>query len=45
MNLNKDCENKLKQSMYDSDKSVYHTKFIVRRDYEILKYYKENYMK
>lgn len=45
MNLIKDCEDKLKPSMYDSDKSVYHTKFIVRRDYEILKYYKENYMK
>lgn len=33
----KDCENKLIASKYES---VYHTKFIVRRDYEILMYYK-----
>ena len=33
----KDCEDKLVASDYES---VYHTKFIVRRDYEILKYYK-----
>ena len=32
----KDCENKLVASKYES---VYHTKFIVRRDYEILMYY------
>ena len=40
----KDCENKLKPSNHESNMSVYHTKFIVRRDYEILKYYIENYM-
>ena len=38
MNLIKDCEDKLKPSKYDS---IYNTKFIVRRDYEILKYYKK----
>ncbi len=43
MNLIKNCEDKLKPSIYESDKSVYHTKFIVRRDYEILKYYKNHY--
>lgn len=36
----KESENQLLASKYES---VYHTKFIVRRDYEILKYYKENY--
>ena len=40
MNLIKDSENKLVASQYDGELSVYHTKFIVRRDYEILKYYK-----
>ena len=39
----KDCENNLLASPYDGNKSIYHTKFIVRRDYEILKYVKENY--
>lgn len=37
INLIKNCENNLVASKYES---VYHTKFIVRRDYEILKYYK-----
>lgn len=41
MKLIKECENKLIASQYEN---VYHTKFIVRRDYEILKYYKENYI-
>lgn len=41
MRLIKDSENKIVASEY---KNVYHTKFIVRRDYEILKYYKENFM-
>lgn len=41
MNLIKDSEEKLIASKYEN---VYHTKFIVRRDYEILKYYKENFM-
>lgn len=38
----KDCENKLKPSKYED---VYHTKFIVRRDYIILNHYKNNYLK
>ncbi|MDO5556460.1 MAG: NUDIX domain-containing protein [Clostridia bacterium] len=38
----KDSEKKLIASKYES---VYHTKFIVRRDYEILKYYKNKYEK
>ena len=42
MNVIKDSEDKLVASKFDSDKSVYHTKFIVRRDYEILKYYKNH---
>lgn len=39
MNLIKDSENNLIASKYEN---VYHTKFIVRRDYEILKYYLQN---
>ena len=35
----KSCENNLKPSKYES---VYHTRFVVRRDYEILKYYLYN---
>ena len=42
MNVIKGSEDKLIASKFDSDKSVYHTKFIVRRDYEILKYYKNH---
>ena len=38
----KDCEDRLKPSKYED---VYHTKFIVRRDYTILNYYKNNYLK
>lgn len=41
----KECEDKLKPSNCEGELSIYHTKFIVRRDYEILKYYIENYMK
>lgn len=41
----KSSENNLKPSNHEGNMSVYHTKFIVRRDYEILKYYIENYMK
>lgn len=41
MNIIKDSEDKLKASKYED---VYHTKFIVRRDYEILKYYKHHYL-
>ena len=40
MFLMKNCEGNLKSSKYDGKMSIYHTKFIVRRDYEILKYYK-----
>lgn len=40
--LIKDSETKLIASKYESDMSIYHTKFIVRRDYEILKYYKNH---
>ena len=39
MKIIKQCENELVASKYES---VYHTKFIVRRDYEILNYYKEH---
>lgn len=39
ISLIKDSENKLKPSEYEG---VYHTKFVVRRDYEILKYYLDN---
>lgn len=35
-------EEHLLPSPFESKMSVYHTKFIVRRDYEILKYYKQN---
>jgi len=41
MKLIKESEDKLVASQYES---VYHTKFIVRRDYEILKYYKKYYL-
>ncbi len=37
MNLIKRCENNLVASKYEN---IYHSKFIVRRDYEILKFYK-----
>lgn len=36
MRLIKDCEDKLISSKYEN---IYHTKFIVKRDYQILKYY------
>lgn len=45
LNIIKDCENNLVGSKYDGNMSIYHTKFIVRRDYEILKYYIEKYKK
>lgn len=35
-----DSENNLKSSPYDGPLSIYHTKFIVRRDLEILNYWK-----
>ena len=41
LKLIKESENKLVSSKYES---VYHTKFIVRRYYEILKYYINNYL-
>lgn len=42
LKLIKESESKLVSSQYES---VYHTKFIVRRDFEILKYYIDNYLK
>lgn len=46
MKLIKDSEKNLNPSPLDSndEMSIYHTKFIVRRDYEILKYYKRHYV-
>ena len=38
----KECESNLKPSKYGN---VYHTKFIVKRDYSILQYYKDHYLK
>lgn len=35
-----ECEKNLLPSLYDNDLSIYHTKFIVRRDATILNYYK-----
>ena len=40
ISLLRDSENNLKSSVYDGPLSVYHTKFIVRRDLEILNYWK-----
>jgi len=37
----KDCEKNIKPSAYED---IYLTKFVVRRDYSILKYYKNNYL-
>ncbi len=37
----KDCECKLTSSIFDGNMSIYHTRFIVKRDYAILKYYKQ----
>lgn len=39
--LMKNCEKNLVDSKFSS---VYHTKFIVRRDYNILKYYQRHYL-
>ena len=39
INLIKNCEEKL---TIDNKKNLYHSKFIVRRDYEILKYFLKN---
>lgn len=41
----KSCENSIVASKHEGNMSIYHTKFIVRRDYTILKYYKNNYLK
>lgn len=41
INLIKNSENYLLASTEESHMSLYHTKFIVRRDYEILNYYKK----
>lgn len=39
----KESENNLIPSKFESRLSLYHTKFIVRRDYLILRYFKNNY--
>lgn len=39
----KNSENHLIASNHEGNMSVYHTRFIVRRDYTILKYYIENF--
>lgn len=44
IDLIKNCESNLLPSKFESDMSIYHTKFVVRRDYEILKYYKNHYI-
>ena len=41
----KSCENNLVGSKHEGNMSVYHAKFIVRRDYIILKHYKNSYLK
>lgn len=38
----KECENNIKASEYED---IYATRFIVRRDYNILQYYKDTYLK
>ena len=42
INTIKDCESKIRPSEYED---IYLTRFVVRRDYNILKYYKDNYLK
>ncbi len=39
----KACQKNILPSEFESRLSLYHTKFVVRRDYLILKYYKHNY--
>ena len=39
----KDCEKKLIGSKFEGNMSVYHARFIVKRDYAILNYYKRLY--
>ena len=41
----KECETKLVSSKYEGNMSVYHARFIVKRDYAILKYYQKMYGK
>lgn len=43
--LIKNSEDKLLPSKFESPMSVYHTKFVVHRDYEILQYYKKFILK
>lgn len=45
MRLIQESTNKLLPSNLDGPYSVYHTKFVIKRDYEILKYYVENIIK
>lgn len=44
IDLIKNSENNILPSKFEENMSVYHTKFIVRRDYEILKYYQKQEM-
>ena len=39
----KECESKLIGSKYEGNMSIYHARFIVKRDYAILSYYKRLY--
>ena len=41
----RNSEKKLVASSHEGNMSIYHTKFIVRRDYTILKYYIDNILK
>ncbi len=45
INKIKSCEKNLVASKHEGNLSVYHTRFIVRRDYTILKYYTEKILK
>lgn len=45
INKIKNSENNLIASKHEGAMSVYHTKFVVRRDYTILKHYKNKYLK
>ena len=42
INIIKDCERKIKSSKYED---IYLKRFVVRRDYNILEFYKNNYLK
>ena len=44
MDLIYNCKNKLILSQYENKMAIYHSKFIIERDYFILNYYKNNIM-